>query len=186
MTVEELDMYVEEAELKMDQAIEAYEANLGSIRTGKANPMILKNVTVEYYGVDTPINQIASINVPEAQTIAIKPFDKSSLNSLEKAIYASDLGLTPTNDGNVIRLHIPSLTEERRLELVKEVSKYEERAKVEIRNIRRQVNEEIKKTEGVSEDDIHGYEDDVQKLTDKYVKKIDGITEEKAKELKKI
>ena len=146
-------------------------------------------MTVDYYGVQTPINQLASISVPEARLLVIQPYDKSVIKEMEKAILASDLGLTPSNDGSVIRLVIPPLTEERRRELAKLVKKYSEDAKVAVRNIRRDANDELKKLEKngeITEDELRSYTDDVQKLTDDHIAKIDAITKEKEKEVMEV
>ncbi|WP_027408716.1 ribosome recycling factor [Anoxybacteroides tepidamans] len=174
---------------KMDKAIQAFSRELAGIRAGRANPSLLEKITVDYYGVSTPINQLASINVPEARLLVIQPYDKSILKDVEKAILASDLGLTPSNDGSVIRITIPPLTEERRRELVKLVKKYSEDAKVAVRNIRRDANDELKKLEKngeITEDELRGYTDDIQKITDDHVAKIDAITKEKEKEVMEV
>ncbi len=136
---------IQQAKEKMDKAVQAFTRELASIRAGRANAGLLEKVTVDYYGVPTPINQLASISVPEARLLVIQPYDKSAIKEMEKAILASDLGLTPSNDGSVIRLVIPPLTEERRRELAKLVKKYSEDAKVAVRNIRRDANDELKK-----------------------------------------
>jgi ribosome recycling factor len=177
------------AKEKMDKAIQAFSRELASIRAGRANPSLLEKITVDYYGVSTPINQLAGINVPEARLLVIQPYDKSILKDIEKAILASDLGLTPSNDGSVIRITIPPLTEERRRELVKLVKKYSEDAKVAVRNIRRDANDELKKLEKngeITEDELRGYTDDIQKITDEHVAKIDAITKDKEKEVMEV
>jgi len=174
---------------KMDKAIQSFSRELASIRAGKASPSLLDKVSVDYYGVATPIIQLAGISVPEPRLLVIQPYDKSIMKDIEKAILASDLGLTPSNDGSVIRITIPPLTEERRRELVKLVKKYSEDAKVAVRNIRRDANDELKKLEKngeITEDELRGYTDDVQKLTDEHVAKIDGIAKEKEKELMEV
>ncbi len=130
---------------KMDQAIQAFSRNLATVRTGRANPSILDNVLVEYYGAATPLNQLANISTPEARLLAITPYDKTVVNDIEKAIQKADLGLSPSSDGNIIRINIPALTEERRKELVKIVGKYAEESKVQVRNFRREANDELKK-----------------------------------------
>ena len=167
---------------KMENAIQAFSRELSSIRAGRANPSILNKLTVDYYGAPTPINQVAGISVPEARLIVIQPYDKTVMGDIEKAILKSDLGLSPSNDGTVIRLAIPALTEERRKDLVKQVKKEAEEAKVGIRNIRRDANDDLKKLEKkseITEDDLRSYSDDVQKLTDSNIAKIDEIAKEK-------
>ncbi|AKM18554.1 ribosome recycling factor [Geobacillus sp. FSL K6-0789] len=180
---------IQQAKEKMDKAVQAFTRELASIRAGRANAGLLEKVTVDYYGVQTPINQLASISVPEARLLVIQPYDKSVIKEMEKAILASDLGLTPSNDGSVIRLVIPPLTEERRRELAKLVKKYSEDAKVAVRNIRRDANDELKKLEKngeITEDELRSYTDDVQKLTDDHIAKIDAITKEKEKEVMEV
>ena len=174
------------AENKMNKAIAVLESDLASIRAGRANPAILDKITVEYYGAQTPLAQVGTISVPEARSLVIQPWDVSVLKEIEKAILASDLGLTPANDGKVIRLVFPELTEERRKELVKDVKKKGEEAKVAIRNIRRDANDAVKKeakSNEISEDEQKQLEDKVQKLTDQYVKKIDEAIEAKSNEV---
>ena len=178
---EKLKIYDE----KMQKTIHALDTELASIRAGRANPNILNKLTVEYYGTPTPIQQVANISVPEARMIQIQPWDASLIKEICKAIQTSDLGINPNTDGKVIRLVFPELTEERRKDLVKEVKKKGEEGKVAIRNIRRDGNDAFKKlakTE-VSEDEIKGLEDDLQKLTDKYVKDIDALIDSKSKEI---
>jgi ribosome recycling factor len=178
-----------EFEEKMKKTISVYEQNLSEIRAGRANPAILNKIKVSYYGVETPINQVAGISVPEARMIVIQPWDASILKAIEKAILASDIGLNPNNDGKVIRLNFPDLTEERRKELAKEVRKIAEEAKVGIRSIRRDgmdtVKDEQKRSE-ITEDQKADFEDKIQKLTDKYVAEIDKILENKEKEIMSI
>jgi ribosome recycling factor len=175
-----------DAKERMTKAVQAYTRELASIRAGRASASLLDKIVVEYYGVPTPINQLASISTPEARLLMIQPYDKSIVSDVEKAIMKSDLGLNPTSDGSVIRIAIPALTEERRKELVKLVKKESEEAKVAIRNIRRDANDDLKKLEKngeLTEDDLRGYTDDVQKLTDEFIAKIDQITKEKEKEI---
>nr|WP_295970401.1 ribosome recycling factor [uncultured Bacillus sp.] len=177
---------VANAKEKMKKAIQAYSRELASIRAGRANASLLDRINVDYYGAPTPVNQLAGISVPEARLLVIQPYDKSILGEIEKAILKSDLGLNPTNDGNIIRLAIPSLTEERRKELVKVVKKEAEEAKVAIRNVRRDANDDLKKLEkagDITEDDLHGYSDEIQKVTDEHINKIDSMTKEKEKEI---
>ncbi|GIQ68610.1 ribosome-recycling factor [Xylanibacillus composti] len=173
------------AEERMDKAIQALKRELTSLRAGRATPALLDRIQVDYYGTQTPLNQVGSITTPDARTLMIQPWDKSSLGDIEKAIMKSDLGLTPTNDGSVIRLTIPALTEERRAELVKLTRKYGEEAKVAIRNIRRDANDDIKKLEKseISEDESRRHQDDVQKLTDKYTAEVDKVLAAKEKEI---
>ena len=182
-------MELVELESRMLKSVEVYEGNLSEIRAGRANPAILNKISVEYYGVETPINQVAGISVPEARMIVIQPWDASVLKAIEKAILASDIGLNPNNDGKVIRLNFPDLTEERRKELAKEVRKIAEEAKVGIRSIRRDgmdtVKDEQKRSE-ITEDQKADFEDKIQKLTDKYVAEIDKILENKEKEIMNI
>lgn len=180
------DIILLEAEEKMEKAVEAFRKELSTIRTGRASVNVLDKITVDYYGTPTPINQMSSVTIPEARLLVIKPYDKSMLKTVEKAILASDLGITPNNDGQVIRIQFPPLTEERRKELAKLCQKYGEEAKVAVRNIRRDANERLKKLEKnseISEDDLKGYMGDVQELTDKYVAKIDEIVKDKEKDI---
>ena len=176
------DMLLMEALEKMDKTIESYQKELNTVRTGRANPNLLDQIRIEYYGVMTPIKQISSISVPEASQLYIKPFDRSCLKAIEVAIATSDLGLNPQGDGVGIRLIIPKMTEERRRELVKQVGKMQEAAKVAIRNIRRDLNDAIKKL-GLPEDEEKGWLEDSQKYTDEYIGKIEKLTAEKEKDL---
>jgi ribosome recycling factor len=181
--MEEIIMTYEE---KMQKSYENLLGEYTTIRAGRANPHILDRIQVDYYGSPTPIQQVGNVSVPEARMIVIQPWDASVLKDIEKAIMVSDIGLTPTNDGKCIRLVFPELTEERRKELVKDVKKKGEAAKVAVRNIRRDAMDALKKKgkeDGVSEDEVKSYEDDVQKLTDKFVEKIDGAIEDKSKEI---
>jgi len=178
-----------ETKERMEKAIGAYQRELATVRAGRANPSLLDKVTVEYYGAQTPLNQIASITVPEARMLLITPYDKTALGDIEKAIQKADLGITPSNDGNIIRITIPALTEERRKELAKLVKKYSEDAKVAVRNIRRDANDDLKKLEKngeMTEDELRSSTEDVQKLTDEYVSKIDEITKDKEKEIMEV
>lgn len=180
------DAVMTEAKEKMKKAEEALQRQLGQIRAGRANASLLDQITVNYYGAPTPINQLASITIPEARVLMITPFDKSTIGDVEKAILASDIGLNPANDGNVIRLVIPQLTEERRKELAKDVKKEAEGAKIAVRNVRRDVMETYKKQQKASEiteDDLRNLEKDIQALTDASVKEIDSIIADKEKEL---
>ncbi|MFR3684928.1 MAG: ribosome recycling factor [Enterococcus sp.] len=180
------DAVMNEAKDKMKKAQEALQRQLGQIRAGRANASLLDRISVDYYGVPTPVNQMASITIPEARVLMVTPFDKNMINDVEKAILASDIGLNPANDGNVIRLVIPQLTEERRKELAKEVKKESEGAKIAVRNIRRDAMDEYKKQQkngDLTEDDLRNMEKDIQALTDDNIKAIDGIVAEKEKEL---
>lgn len=180
---------MEDLEERMLKSLSVYEENLSEVRAGRANPAILNRITVDYYGVATPINQVAGISVPEARLIVIQPWDASILKEIEKAILASDIGLNPNNDGKVIRLNFPELTEERRKELVKEIRKMAEDAKVSIRAIRRDGMEDLKtkqKNSEITEDDKTRGEENIQKLTDKYVAEIDKILANKEKEIMNI
>ena len=172
-------------EKKMTKTMGNLDGELGAIRAGRANPNVLNKIMVDYYGTPTPIQQVANVSVPEPRMIQIQPWEKSMVKVIEKAIMTSDLGINPTNDGTCIRLVFPELTEERRKELVKDVKKKGEAAKVAIRNIRRDGNDAFKKLKGsdVSEDEIKDMEDDLQKLTDKYVKEVDKAVEAKSKEV---
>ena len=176
---------LQQFENKMSKAYEYLAADFATIRAGRANPHILDKIKVNYYGSPTPIQQVGNITVPEPRMIQISPWEKSLIKEIEKAIMASDVGITPNNDGSVIRLVIPELTEERRKELVKEVKKKGEEGKVAVRNIRRDGNVAFKKLKGteVSEDEIKDLEDDLQKITDKYIEKIDKMVEVKTKEI---
>ncbi len=177
------------AETKMDKAIVALNNDFAAIRAGRANPAILDKVTVEYYGAATPIAQVGTISVPEPRTIVIQPWDGSILGEVEKAILKSDIGITPNNDGRCIRLNFPPLTEERRKDLAKSISKRGEEAKVTVRGIRRDAIEGFKKQKKdgeITEDDLKGLENDIQKLTDKFVKEIDTIVANKEKEIMEV
>ncbi|WNF35429.1 ribosome recycling factor [Bacillaceae bacterium IKA-2] len=174
---------------KMNKAIEALRRELSTLRAGRANPAILDKLQVDYYGAATPINQLASITVPEARLLLIQPYDKSTLSDIDRAIQKSDLGLSPTNDGTVIRITIPTLTEERRRDLVKLIKKYAEEAKVGIRNIRRDANDDLKKGQKdgeMTEDELRRSNEEVQKLTDKEILKVDNVTAEKEKEIMEV
>lgn len=170
---------------KMKKAYEFLEADYAGIRAGRANPHVLDKIRVDYYGTPTPIQQVGNVTVPEARIIQIAPWEKTMIKAIEKAIMTSDLGITPSNDGVVIRLVFPELTEERRKDLAKEVKKKGEDAKVAVRNIRRDGNDAFKKIgkADVSEDEVKQLEDELQKLTDKYIKNVDGLIEQKTKEI---
>ena len=173
-------------EEKMKKTISVYQEELSEIRAGRANPSILNKVNISYYGVPTPINQVAGISVPEARMIVIQPWDASVLKEIEKAILASDIGINPNNDGKVIRLNFPELTEERRKELVKDIKKIAEESKVSIRSIRREGMDMVKnlnKTSQITEDELERDEDSIQKLTDKKIEEIDKVLADKEKEI---
>ena len=169
---------------KMKKAYEFLESDYAGIRAGRANPHVLDKIRVDYYGTPTPIQQVGNITVPEARIIQIAPWEKSLIKAIEKAIMTSDIGITPSNDGSIIRLVFPELTEERRKDLVKDVKKKGEDAKVAVRNIRRDGNDALKKLAktDISEDEIKQLEDNLQKLTDKYIKDVDALIETKSKE----
>ena len=179
--IQELKVYEE----KMTKSCEALSSDFATIRAGRANPHILDKLRVDYYGTPTPFQQVANVSVPEPRMIQIQPWESSLVKEIEKAILVSDLGLTPTNDGKVIRLVFPELTEDRRKELVKDIKKKGENAKVAIRNIRRDANDAIKKLskDDMSEDEVKKAEDDIQKMTDKYVNEIDKMVDDKSKEI---
>ena len=174
---------------KMEKTMEVLTSEFGSVRAGRANSQVLDRISVPYYGVDTPIGQVASISSPDPRTLVIQPWDGSLLKPIEKAIQLSDLGINPQNDGRIIRLTFPQLTEERRRDLTKQVKKYAEEAKVAVRNVRRDgmdaIKKAVKKSE-ITEDDQKKLEKDLQDLTDKYVKKVDDLSAKKEKELMEI
>ena len=181
-----MDERVQKYEQKMTKTLKGFEEELTTIRAGRANPHILDKITVDYYGSPTPLQQVANITVPEARMIQIQPWEASLIKGIEKAILTSDLGLNPNNDGKVIRLIFPELTEERRKDLAKDVKKKGDATKVAVRNIRRDANDaykKLKKEEDVSEDEIKELEDKIQKLTDKYIKDVDAAVELKGKEI---
>lgn len=174
---------------KMKKAISVLQENLGAVRAGRANPAILNKISVEYYGTPTPLTQVANVSIPEARTLVIQPWDANLLKEIEKEISKSDIGITPNNDGKVIRLSFPELTEERRKEIVKTVKKMGEDSKVTIRSIRRDAIDfakNLKKNNEISEDELKGEEDNVQKITDKFVEEIDKIIATKEKEIMQV
>ncbi|GLO66026.1 MULTISPECIES: ribosome recycling factor [Oceanobacillus] len=180
---------LKEMEQKMDQAVQAFSKNLASVRAGRANPSILDSVFVDYYGASTPLNQLATVGAPEARLLTITPYDKTALGDIEKAIQKADLGLSPSSDGNIIRINIPALTQERRKDLVKVVGKYAEESRVQIRNIRRDTNDLLKKMEkngDLTEDDLRGFQDDVQTSTNDYINKIDQLAKNKENEIMEV
>lgn len=180
---------LQESEEKMAKSIDVLKKDLASLRAGRANPALLDKVVVDYYGVPTPVNQMANISVPESRLLVIQPWDKSTISSIEKGIMKSDLGLTPNSDGAVIRISIPQLTEERRKELVKIVKKKAEEARVAVRNVRRETNDMIKELEKeheISEDESKRSLEEAQKVTDKFIKKVDEVMANKEKEIMEV
>jgi ribosome recycling factor len=175
-----------EAEMRMRGAVQALEEDLGGIRTGRASPALVERLQVEYYGNPTPLIQLASIGVPEPRSLLIRPFDASTLRAIERAIQASDLGLTPNNDGKAIRLNLPPLTEERRRNLVKVVHNRVEEARIAVRNVRRDINrdlEEFEKEKLISQDELKRAEDELQKITQRFIDEINAVGERKEKEI---
>ncbi|MBQ8637316.1 MAG: ribosome recycling factor [Clostridia bacterium] len=175
-----------EIEERMNKRVDGFHGELKTIRAGRANASVLDKISIDYYGTPTPIQQVGSISSPEPRMLVIQPWDTSVLGEIEKAIQKSEIGISPQNDGKVIRLNFPPLTEERRKELVKQVKKYSEEAKVQVRNVRRDALEDFKakkKNSEITEDDLKGIEKDIQTLTDKYIKEIDDITADKEKEI---
>lgn len=184
-----IDEIKQDAQDRMGKSVDALKVNLNKVRTGRAHPSLLDNVTVEYYGVDTPLNQVGNVSVPDARTLAVTVFDKGLIGAVEKAILKSDLGLNPASQGTLIRIPLPPLTEERRKELVRVVKGEAENGKVAIRNIRRDANSDIKslnKEKEISDDEMHQAEDEIQKITDTFVKQVDAILAEKEAELMEI
>jgi ribosome recycling factor len=183
------DLIFEELKVNMEKAIRAFEKSLNKVRTGRASLSLLDGIKVEYYGVPTPLNQVATLSVPESRLILISPWDNSIIGNIEKAIQKSDLGLTPTSDGKLIRLSIPPLTEERRKELVKVVRRLSEECKINLRNVRREANDQLKtlkKDNDISEDEFYAYQEEVQEVTDKYIETADSIVISKEKEIMEI
>lgn len=182
---EEIQMYLDEAKELMDKAVLHTNGELNKIRAGKATPNMLDSILVEYYGSPTPLNQVASVTTPDARTLMIRPFEKSVIQGIEKAIRDSDLGFNPQNDGENIRINVPALTEERRKQLVKQVKQEIESGKVSIRNVRKDINNSLKdlQKEGASEDDVKRAEEKVQKLTNDFVSKVDELYQKKEEEL---
>ncbi len=181
-----MNLYLDQAKERMEKALVALDDHFNMVRTGRANPAIISDVNVIYYGAETPLNQLAQVSVVEGTQLMIKPYDPSVLKDIEKAVFAANLGLTPQNDGTVVRVNVPKLTEETRKELAKEVSKMGEEAKVAIRNIRRDVNDSIKKDDDLSEDEEKRALDKVQKITDEYTKKIDDAVANKTTDIMKV
>ncbi len=184
-----IDDLLADAGERMTKSVEAMRHEFGTVRTGRATPGLLDRITVDYYGAVTPLKQLATVNAPEARLLTVQPYDRSSIKAIERAIMESDVGLTPSNDGNLIRLSIPELTEERRKQLVKKVHALGEEAKTAVRQIRREANEEVKRIEkagGVSEDDARRGLDDVQKKTDRFSGEIDTLCKNKERELMEV
>ncbi len=178
-----------DAKKRMDQSLESLKVEFARLRTGKASPALLDSISIEYYGSKMPVRQVANVSAPEPRLIVVQPWDKKMLGEIEKAILKSDLGLNPTNDGIVVRVPIPQLTEERRVSLVKLAKKAGEDSKIAVRNIRRDANEKLKKLEKdhvISEDNMHNAQDDIQKITDDYIKKIDDLVSAKEKDIMEI
>lgn len=183
------ELILEELEENMKNNIAFFEKSLSRVRTGRASLSLLDGIKVDYYGAPTPLNQLATLSIPDSQTILISPWDKTALGAVEKGILKSDLGLTPSNDGKVIRINVPPLTEQRRKELVKVVKKMAEDCRVSVRNARRDANNELKKLKNdgdISEDEFHAKQDEVQKITDEYIEKIDKILAAKEAEIMEI
>ncbi len=181
--MEEIQIYLETAREMMENAIKHTQIEFAKIRAGKALPSMLDGVEVEYYGTMTPLNQVAGVTTPDARTISVKPWEKSIIPDIEKAIVNSGLGFTPQNDGEQIRINIPPLTEERRIQLMKQVKAEAENGKISIRNSRKDTNDSLRKLEGVSEDLVKDAENDVQKLTDEFTHKIDALVEAKEEDI---
>lgn len=181
--MEEIELFLEEAQDQMNKALNHVGGELAKIRAGKANPAMLDGIQVSYYGAMSPLNQISSITSPDARTLFIKPWEKSLIQEIEKAIMIANLGLTPQNDGQQIIINIPMLTEERRKQLVRQASQECEHGKVSVRSIRKDTNEQLKKIKGVSEDDVKNAEETVQKLTDEFNIKIDALLKKKEAEI---
>lgn len=181
--MEEIEIYLDTAEEMMQKAIGHTKAEFGKIRAGKAMPAMVDGINVEYYGNMTPLNQVAGVTTPDARTISIKPWEKTMLQEIERAIINSDLGFNPQNDGEQIRINIPPLTEERRLQLMKQVKVEAENGKISIRSTRKETNDSLKKLDGVSEDLVKDAEDSVQQLTDKYSSQIDALVDAKEKDI---
>jgi ribosome recycling factor len=185
---DEVKKVIADAESAMKKSIEHYEATLSKIRVGRASPAMLDSLTVDYYGSQTPVNQVATVSAPDAKTLTIQPFEKKSITAIEKAIIDSNLGVTPQNDGIIIRINLPPLSEERRKQFVKQVKEESEDARVAVRNLRRDYNEQLKKLskKGVSEDACKAGEGDIQKLTNKYIEHIDKASTQKEAEIMKV
>ncbi len=189
MIPQELQSVIDDANKQMDETVKFFKKELSHVRAGKAQPSLLDGVKVEYYGSQTPLNQLASVNAPEARLLTVQPYDKSALEDIEKAIMSAGLGLNPNNDGNIIRIPLPMLTEERREELVKRCGEIAEETRISIRNTRREANDQIKqmvKEESFSEDALYEAEEEVQQITDKHTKKIDELLSKKEDEIRTV
>ena len=186
MIPKELQSIIEQAQNKMDEAVKYFKTELSHVRAGKAQPALLDGVKVDYYGSKTPLNQLANVSAPEARLLTVQPYDKSALEDIEKAIMAAGLGLNPNNDGNIIRIPLPILSEERRKDLVKRCGEMAEEARISVRNTRRNANDEIKQkvqSESLPEDSKYESEEEIQNITDEHTKKIDELLEQKEKEI---
>lgn len=181
--MEEIELYLDEAQEQMGKSLTHVSSELLKIRAGKANPNMLDGIQVSYYGAMSPLNQVASVTAPEARTLFIKPWEKSLIQEIERAIMIANLGLTPQNDGQQVIINIPMLTEERRKQLVRQASQECEHGKVSVRSIRKDTNEQLKKIKGVSEDDVKNAEETVQKLTNEFIEKIDALMKKKEAEI---
>lgn len=183
------DIILKETREKMTQAVQAFTKSLATVRAGRANPNVLDSIVVDYYGAFTPLNQLANITAPEPRMLLITPYDKTAIGDMEKAILKSDLGLTPSNDGNIIRISIPALTEDRRKELVKVVGKYTEEYRVQVRNVRRDANDQFKKAEKdgeITEDELRMNQESVQKETDNFIAELENLAKEKEAEIMEV
>lgn len=181
--MEEIELYLEDARDRMNKVLTHVGHELTKIRAGKASPSMLDGIQVSYYGSMSPLNQVSSITSPDARTLFIKPWEKSLIQEIEKSILAANLGLTPQNDGQQVIINIPMLTEERRKQLVKQVHQEAEQGKISVRSVRKETNESVKKVKGAPEDDVKSAEEEVQKLTDEYISKIDALTKKKEAEI---
>jgi ribosome recycling factor len=181
-----MQLYLDEAKQRMNKALESLDEHFLTVRTGRASTSIVSEVLIPYYGTDTPLNQLAQISVVEGTQLMIKPFDPNAVKDIEKAIFSANLGLTPQNDGSIVRINVPKLTEETRRDLAKDVHKMGEEAKVAVRNIRRDVNDSIKKDDELSEDVARNAHDQIQKITDEFTKKIDQAVESKTNDIMKV
>lgn len=180
---------IKEMRQKMEQAVQSFSKNLATVRAGRANPNILDNIYVDYYGATTPLNQLANVTAPEPRLIMITPYDKTAITNIEKGIQIADIGLTPSNDGNVIRISIPTLTEERRKELARVVNKYTEEARIQVRNNRRDANDQLRKNEKdgkLTEDESRSFQDKVQKETDRFIEELEQLAKNKEKDIMEV
>lgn len=174
---------------KMTQAVQSFSRNIATVRAGRANPNILDSIYVDYYGASTPLNQIANVSAPEPRLLMINPYDKTAITAIEKAIQIADIGLTPSNDGDVIRISIPALTEERRKDLVRVVNKYTEESRIQVRNVRRDANDQLRKAEkdgNLTEDELRNMQDTVQKETDRYISELEQLAKKKEADIMEV